>query len=83
MGTLPELPASIAEEARRIRRSTFWGYFLMLPEQYVIHTPQVLLPSDQSGRFRVRWFHRLYWQTVRRLIALPLDFLAVMRRLVG
>ena len=55
----------------------------MLPEQYVIHTPQVLLPSDQSGRFRVRWFHRLYWQTVRRLIALPLDFLAVMRRLVG
>ena len=72
MGTLPELPASIAEEARRIRRSTFWGHFLMLPEQYVIHAPQVLLPSDQSGRFHVRWFHRLYWQTVRRLIALPL-----------
>ena len=83
MGTVPELPASIAEEARRIRRSTFWGHFLMLPEQYVIHAPQVLLPSDQSGRFHVRWFHRLYWQTVRRLIALPLDLLSVVRRLRG
>ena len=83
MGTLPELPASIAEEARRIRRSTFWGHFLMLPEQYVIHAPQVLLPSDQSGRFHVRWFHRLYWHTVRRLIALPLDLLSVVRRLRG
>ena len=83
MGTLPELPASIAEEARRIRRSTFWGYFLMLPEQYVIHAPQVLLPSDQSGRFHVRWFHRLYWQTVRRLIALPTDLLSIVRRLRG
>ena len=55
----------------------------MLPEQYVIHAPQVLLPSDQSGRFHVRWFHRLYWQTVRRLIALPTDLLSIVRRLRG
>ena len=83
LDTLPELPASIAEEARRIKRSTFWGHFLMLPELYVINAPQMLLPSDQSGCFRVRWFHRLYWQTVRRLLALPLDLLSIVRRFRG
>ena len=83
IGTLPELPASMAEEARRVRRSIFWGHYLMLPELYVINAPQLLLPSDQAGRFHVRWFHRLYWQTLRRLFALPLVFMTVVRRLVG
>lgn len=82
-GTLPELPVAIAEEARRIRRSVFWGHFLMLPELYVIRAPQLLLPSDRSGHFRLRWFHRLYWHTLRRLVALPLVILSVVRRLLG
>jgi hypothetical protein len=79
-GRLPQPPADIADEARRLRRSIFWGRFLLLPELYVIRLPQALLPSDQDGQFSVSWNHHLYWHTVRRLVALPLLLLSVVQR---
>lgn len=81
-GSLPEPPENIAEEARRLRRTIFWGYFLVLPELYVIRAPQALLPSDRNGEFRIHWVHYLYWQSVRRLAALPLLMLTILQRLV-
>lgn len=80
-GSLPCSPREIAEEAQRLRRTIFWGRFLLLPELYVIQAPQALLPSDRDGQFPIHWTHYLYWHTVRRLVALPLWILTVLRRL--
>lgn len=71
-GSLPEPPAEIAAEAKRLRRSVFWGWFLLIPEMYVIRAPQALLPSDRKGSFAIRWYHLTYWHTISRLVALPL-----------
>jgi hypothetical protein len=82
-GSLPEPPQEIAAEARRLRRTIFWGRFLLLPEIHVIRAPQKLLPSDSEGQFPIHWAHTLYWHTVRRLVALPLLILTFLQRLVG
>lgn len=82
-GTLPQPPRQIGEEAQRLRRTVFWGHFLLLPELYVIRAPQALLPSDRDGQFPIHWAHYLYWHTVRRLVALPLLILGILQRLSG
>ena len=41
--------------------------------------PAKLLPADRAGVFPVRWWHRLYWQSVRRLLRLPVDGLAAFK----
>ncbi len=82
-GTLPQPPRDIAAEAQRLRRTIFWGRFLLLPELYVIRAPQALLPSDQDGQFPIHWAHYLYWHSVRRLVALPLLILDFLQGLVG
>jgi hypothetical protein len=80
-GSLPEPPEDIAAEARRLRRSIFWGHFLLLPELYVIRAPQVLLPSDRNEEFPIHWAHYVYWHSLRRLVALPLLILAILQQL--
>ena len=80
-GSLPEPPAEIAAEAQRLRRSVFWGRFLLMPELYVIRAPQALLPSDRHGSFAIRWYHLIYWHTISRLVALPLLILQLFQGL--
>ena len=60
----------------RLRRQVFWSRFLEIPELHVKVLPAKLLPADRAGVFPVRWWHRLYWQSVRRLLRLPVDGLA-------
>lgn len=81
-GSLPQPPEDIAAEARRLRRTIFWGHFLLLPELYVIRAPQALLPSDRNGQFPIHWAHYLYWHSVRRLAALPLLIVEILKRLL-
>jgi hypothetical protein len=80
-GSLPQPPEDIAAEARRLRRTIFWGHFLLLPELYVILAPQILLPSDRNGVFPIHWAHYLYWHSIRRLAALPLLILSILQGL--
>lgn len=82
-GSLPRPPQEMDEEAQRLRRTIFWGRFLLLPELYVIQAPQMLLPSDRDGQFPIHWTHYLYWHTVRRIAALPLLLLTSLRCLLA
>lgn len=81
-GSLPQPPEDIAAEALRLRRTIFWGYFLLLPELYVIRAPQALLPTERNGRFPIHWAHYLYWHSVRRLVALPLLIIEILQSIL-
>lgn len=75
-GSIPLPPAAVADELARLRRQVFWGRWLEIPEAVVNRLPQALLPLDRQGEFPLRWWHRLYWRTVRRLqawLVLPLQ----------
>ena len=74
--SLPALDPAAAAELERLRRQVFWSRFLEIPELHVKVLPTKLLPVDRAGVFPVRWWHRLYWQSVRRLLRLPVDGLA-------
>ena len=68
-----------AAELERLRRQVFWSRFLEIPELHVKVLPAKLLPADRAGIFPVRWWHRLYWQSVRRLLRMPVDGLAAFK----
>jgi hypothetical protein len=74
--SLPALDPPAAAELERLRRQVFWSRFLEIPELHVKLLPAKLLPADRAGVFPVRWWHRLYWQSVRRLLRLPVHGLA-------
>ena len=74
--SLPALDPPAAAELERLRRQVFWSRFLEIPELHVKVLPAKLLPADRAGVFPVRWWHRLYWQSVRRLLRLPVHGLA-------
>jgi hypothetical protein len=61
----------VAAELEHARRMTFWGHFLAIPEVFLEVLPYSLFPPAQGGRWEVRWWHRLWWHTGRRLLELP------------
>lgn len=75
-GSLPVLAPAVSAELERLRRQTFWSRFLELPELHVKLLPVKLLPPDRDGRFPIRWWHRLYWHSLRRIFRCPVDLLA-------
>jgi hypothetical protein len=74
--TLPRPPAEVAPELEHVRRMTFWGAFLVIPEVGLEVMPYSLFPPERGGRWPVRWWHRLWWHTGRRLVLLPVQALA-------
>ncbi|MEB3316938.1 MAG: glycosyltransferase family 2 protein [Cyanobacteriota bacterium] len=82
--SLPEPPAAVAQELEHVRRMTFWGHFLAIPEVFLEVLPFSLFPPAVGGRWAVRWWHRLWWHTGRRLLGLPVWLLVAGReRLVA
>jgi hypothetical protein len=73
--SLPEPPPAVAAELEHVRRMTFWGHFLAIPEVFLEVLPFSLFPPAIGGRWAVRWWHRLWWQSGRRLLALPVGLL--------
>jgi hypothetical protein len=69
--TVPRLPAEVAAEIDHARRMTFWGCFLAIPEVFLEVLPFSLFPPARHGRWDVRWWHRLWWHSGRRLLELP------------
>ena len=74
-GSLPRPPEAVAAELEHVRRMTFWGHFLAIPEVFLEVLPFSLFPPPRGGRWDVRWWHRLWWHTGRRLLALPVGLL--------
>jgi len=74
--SLPQPPAPVAAELEHVRRMTFWGAFLAIPEVGLEVMPWSLFPPERGGCWRVRWWHRLWWHTGRRLVLLPVQVLA-------
>jgi hypothetical protein len=77
--SLPEPPAAVARELEHVRRMTFWGHFLAIPEVFLEVLPFSLFPPARGGRWAVRWWHRLWWHTGRRLLGLPVWLLVAGR----
>lgn len=80
--SLPEPPDAVAAELEHVRRMTFWGHFLAIPETFLEGLPFSLFPPPRGGRWEVRWWHRLWWHTGRRLLALPVGLLMGGRELL-
>jgi hypothetical protein len=82
--SLPVPPPAVAAELEHVRRMTFWSHFLAIPEVFLEVLPFSLFPPSRGGRWEVRWWHRLWWHTGRRLLALPVALLVAGReRLVA
>lgn len=79
LDSIPALERSTADELQRLRRQIFWSRFLEIPEIYVKQLPIKLLPPDRYGVFAVKIWHRMYWHTIRRLLRLPVDILALFK----
>lgn len=77
--TLPRPADAVAREVDHARRLTFWGQFLAIPEACVEVLPYSLFPPARRGRWPVRWWHRLWWHTGRRLLLLPVQLLILAR----
>jgi hypothetical protein len=77
--TIPSPDADIADEIDHARRMVFWGCFLGIPEIFLEVLPFKLFPPARDGRWPVRWWHRLYWHTGRRLLELPVWLLSSTR----
>lgn len=77
--SLPRPPEGVRQELIRLRRHQFWGRFLMIPEVVVMELPVKLLPKERQGDFPVRWWHRLYWHTIRRAFAWPVHLLTLLK----
>jgi hypothetical protein len=82
-GSVPVLPESLERSLARERRRRYWNTFLAIPDPALDLLPEKLLPGDQEGRWPVRWWHRLYWHTVRRLLMTPVWILAPWRGALG
>jgi hypothetical protein len=78
-GPLPGLPDALERSLAQQRRRTFWNTFLAIPDPALDLLPEKLVPGDQEGRWPVRWWHRLYWHTVRRFLMTPVWMLAPLR----
>jgi len=70
-GSRPQLEAESADEIDHARRMTFWGCFLAIPDIFLEELPVKLVPPPRSGQWPVRWWHRLWWHSGRRLLHGP------------
>lgn len=77
--TVPSPPAEVADEIDHARRMVFWGCFLAIPDVFLAELPIKLVPQARHGRWDVRWWHRLWWRTGRRLLHLPVMVLSLGR----
>lgn len=77
--SIPSLEPASAAELERLRRQVFWSRFMELPELHIKLLPVKLLPPDHNGSFRIQWWHRVYWHTVRRLLRIPVNLLSACR----
>jgi hypothetical protein len=75
----PQPPAGVRRELEHERRMTFWGRFLGIPEASLEVLPYSLFPPSRDGRWRVRWWHRLWWHSGRRLLQWPVRALVKSR----
>ncbi len=81
--SLPAPPDTVAAELEHVRRMTFWGHFLAIPEVFLEVLPFSLFPPARGGRWPVRWWHRLWWHTGRRLLEVPVQALVMGRALLA
>jgi hypothetical protein len=77
--SLPLPPEGIAAEIEHDRRMTFWSCFLGIPQVFLEVMPFPLFPPARHGQWPVRWWHRLYWRTLRRVVQLPILLLHLAR----
>jgi hypothetical protein len=77
--SLPRPPAEVADEIDHARRMVFWGCFLAIPDVFLAELPIKLVPHARHGRWDVRWWHRLWWRTGRRLLHFPVMLLSLGR----
>ena len=64
----PRPPKAVATELTHMRRLTFWGFFLLIPEAAIEALPYSLFPPIRADGWPVRWWHQLWWHTGRRLL---------------
>jgi hypothetical protein len=88
--SVPQPDAGTIDEIDHARRMAFWSCFLAIPEVFLEELPPKLVPPSRQGLWPVRWWHRLWWHSGRRLLNLPVGLLALgrgrlegMRRLGG
>ena len=77
--SIPQLSEEVADEIDHARRMTFWGCFLAIPDVFLAELPLKLVPPCRQGRWEVRWWHRLWWHSGRRLMHLPVGLLSLSR----
>jgi hypothetical protein len=82
-GSLPEAPEELADEVGHARRLAFWGCFLAIPDVFLAELPIKLVPPAVAGQWPVRWWHRLWWHSGRRLLRLPIWLLSLSRGRLG
>ena len=81
--SLPRPTPETADEINHARRLAFWGCFLAIPEVFVAELPIKLVPHPRGGVWPVRWWHRLWWYSGRRLLQLPVTLLSWTRGSLG
>ena len=77
--TIPQLPDHLGRSLRQKRRRAFWNVLLAIPDVAIEQLPAKLLPADCSGQWRIRWWHYLYWLTIRRLLMMPVVILGCLK----
>lgn len=81
--SVPQPPLPVAAELEHVQRMTFWGAFLAIPEVHLEVLPFSLFPPCRRGQWPVRWWHRIWWHSARRLLDLPVQLLVGGRELVA
>ena len=75
----PRLPAETDRKIAHAQRLAFWSCFLAIPEIFLAELPVKLVPHPRQGRWPVRWWHRLWWRSGRRLLQAPVMLLSLGR----
>ena len=78
----PHPPAEVAAELEHARRMIFWGALLAIPEVGLEVMPFSLFPPEKGGRWPLRWWHRLWWHSCRRMVLLPVQLLVAAQALL-
>ncbi len=77
--TVPVAEVEISDEIDHARRMEFWSCFLAIPDIFLEELPVKLVPPPCGGQWPVRWWHRCWWQSGRRLLHLPVGLLSLSR----
>jgi hypothetical protein len=81
--SIPQPSLETADEIDHARRLAFWSCFLAIPEVFLAELPIKLVPHPRRGEWPVRWWHRLWWHTGRRLLHGPVVVLSWTRGCLG